>query len=252
MENKDIEQLEKYLLDRMTPEERSELEQRLEREPGLQREKDHLEKTILAIEYNVLQNKLKEYSIPADDHDSGKTTQRRIVEERQTGRRGRIINWRLIGMAASILLIGWVSYLLLNRDSFSKADIDAIFYSDPGLPTVMSKVDRYAFYDAMVDYKVGRYEEAIEKWEHTSGVGQDTLDYYKGMAWLNMGEWKMAGQSLAKLPGSSPLKEKADWYFIRVYIELGEYDKAEQQLLKVSRNREGYQEIEAFLAQKTE
>src|SRR5690625_7778443 len=68
-----------------------------------------------------------------------------------TTRAARIRPLQFWMVAASILLIGWVGYLFYsNLNMKPDQHLENIFYSDPGLPTVMGENDRYLFYDAMV------------------------------------------------------------------------------------------------------
>ena len=248
MENKDFELIEKYLLGKMSEEERQLFEERLAFDADLREEKEHMEEYILAIEYDHLKEALESYRILGEE--AGEESSSSQKEDATRGARIRPLQYWMV--AASILLIGWVGYLYYSN-LYMRPDqhLEKIFYSDPGLPTVMGENDRYLFYDAMVDYKAGEYEAAIGKWSEISEVGRDTLDYYTGMAWLNMKEWKKSEDVLKQLPEDSSLKDKANWYLVQIYIELGEYEKAVQALELVPDTREGYQEVQEFLSSKT-
>jgi len=247
MENKDFELIEKYLLGKMSEEERQLFEERLASDTDLREEKERLEEYILAIEYDHLKEALESYKIMGEEMTEEESSSRNV----DTTRAARIRPLQFWMVAASILLIGWVGYLFYsNLNMKPDQHLENIFYSDPGLPTVMGENDRYLFYDAMVDYKAGEYEEAIGKWSEISEVGRDTLDYYTGMAWLNMKEWKKSEDILKQLPEDSSLKDKANWYLVQIYIELGEFEKAVQALEAVPDSREGYQEVQEFLSSK--
>lgn len=247
MENKDLKLLEDYLLGRMDEEERVLFEKRLEHDSDLQKEKQLLEEIVLAIEYDSLKETLDHYEIPKEQSLKGFTSS--PSASKRNG--ARIIKFRPWMVAASILLIGWVGYFLYsNLNSGTGSDLEKIFYPDPGLPTVMGETDRYVFYDAMVDYKAGEYMEAIDKWSGISDVGRDTLDYYTGMAWLNLEKWEEAESLLQQVPEDSSLKTKADWYLVRVYIGLGEFDKAMRTFEGVHTSQEGYQDVKEYLSSK--
>lgn len=248
MENKYFELLEKYLLGKMSDEERRIFEERLKSDADLETEKERLEEYILAIEYGNLKETLSQYKI-SEEEMSGE--ENFSFPDDAPADKTRILNLRPWVVAASVLLIGWAGYFLFsNLNSQPDLHFEKIFYSDPGLPTMMGGNDRYLFYDAMVDYKAGEYEEAIGKWSEVSDIGRDTLDYYIGMAWLNLKEWEEAEQFLQQIPAESSLKNKSDWYRVRIYIALEEYEKAAQALEKVPENREGYQEVKTYLSSK--
>lgn len=248
MENKDFELLEDYLLNKMSEEERGLFEKRLETDEDLRKEKELLEETILAIEYGALKETLDQYKISGKE---GSNEENSSSDGASRSNGARIRNIRPWIIAASVLLIGWAGYYLFsNLNPNPDLYLENIFYSDPGLPTVMGETDRYLFYDAMVDYKAGEYREAIDKWSGISDIGRDTLDYYTGMAWLNLKNWTEAENFLQQIPENSSLKMKADWYLVRIYIETGEFDKAAEALEGVPESREGHQEVREYLSSK--
>ena len=81
-----------------------------------------------------------------------------------------------------------------NRLSPNEKLYNEFFTPDPGLPTVMGENGDYSFYEAMVDYKHGDYNEAIKKWERQlfQKPKNDTLNYFLGSAHLANGNSKKA------------------------------------------------------------
>src|SRR5690625_7185236 len=67
MENKDFELIEKYLLGKMSEEERQLFEERLASDTDLREEKERLEEYILAIEYDHLKEALESYRIRGEE-----------------------------------------------------------------------------------------------------------------------------------------------------------------------------------------
>lgn len=246
MDQKDFELLEKYLLGRMSPEEVSLFEIRLENEPDLSAEKQQMEDALMAIEYSALEDTLENLEVPYRADDGGKE----VNERAEPSKRGRMISMRMISVAASMLIFGFALYFIVQKLYSPGVDFQKVFYKDPGLPTVMSGTDRYLFYDAMVDYKAGKYEEAIGKWNRTRDVGRDTLDYYTGMALLNLDKRSEALDLLTGIPESSPLRDKAGWYRVYILIRQGTYDRAAELLQTLPDTFEGYEEVKEYLSKK--
>ena len=253
MEN--FEFIENYLLDRMTPQEKDTFEHRLQQEPELQRDLQELKDMVLAVEYKALKDTLTGFSIPLPMEDAHpEAGEARVVsmtgkpgsEHRQT----RMIPVRWLSLAATLVLGALALYFLVDRNEAAANLLVEVFYPDPGLPTVMSETDRYLFYDAMVDYKAENYEVAIEKWSRTTEVGQDTLDYYTGMALLNQGQWQAAEELLNSIPTDSPLKAKADWYRVYTLANQERYNDALQLLESLPATFEGYERVRNYLLQK--
>lgn len=246
MDQKDFELLEKYLLGRMSPEEASLFEIRLEKEPELSAEKQEMEDALMAIEYSALKDTLGDFEVPYEADETGKG----VTGGAEPPKKGRIISMRMISVAASMLIFGFALYFIVQKMYSPGVDFQEIFYKDPGLPTVMSETDRYLFYDAMVDYKAGKYETALEKWQNTSDVGLDTLDYYSGMALLNMGNWEEARVELEKVPEESSLYDKSNWYRVYILLYQKEYEAASTLLTEVPDTFEGYQNVREYLSKK--
>jgi len=121
---------------------------------------------------------------------------------------------------------------LINRAGGSSGSSYAsAFEIDPGLPTPMSETSNYNFYDAMVDYKMEKYEVAIMKWQKEGGkIGADTLSYYLGMAYLNSGNLKEANTRLQTVPASSSFSDLAKWYQVKILLDNGNIDDAKNLL----------------------
>jgi thioredoxin-like negative regulator of GroEL len=126
------------------------------------------------------------------------------------------------------------------------------FFPDPGLPTRMSETQNYNFYDAMVDYKMEKYEVALQKWENVKeGIGADTLQFYQGMALLNLGKNEEAKSKLSEVPQSSDFKNLADWYLVSLYIKSGKFSEAKALMGKIPSNiNSNYKAIQSFLETK--
>lgn len=217
MEN--FELLEKYILGDLSSEEVKSVEARLEQDAGFRKEYSELKDLIVSIESKGLEESLRERRIPEETSSTGK-------EIRMVGKKK--YNFRIYTIAAAIaaLLIGgwWIYGLQSERYS----PLAEVFYTDPGLPTKMSAAtDHYAFYDGMIDYKMGDYSEALKKWSAiTTGIGQDTIGYYQAMALLNLTRYSDAMALLNEIPETSDLYEKAEWRKLEIYIREENYEEA--------------------------
>lgn len=246
MKQEDFELLEAYLLDRMDLAEKVALEDRLRADPELAAVCSELEEQIQAIGYASLKEKLADYEI-TENHGAS------IIDLRQRTVSTEKIHpmWARIGsIAAVVAILGSAIFFIVKTYSDRGPDLNEIFYQDPGLPTVMSATDRYQFYDAMVDYKAGKYDLAIEKWSEVRDVGKDTLDYYTGMALIGL---EMASEALDRLemvPDNSLLTDKARWYRVGLLLRLDAYEEAEALIETIPHTFEGYDQIRKFLSQK--
>ncbi len=152
-------------------------------------------------------------------------------------------------IAAAIVLIVSSTGLILWQQTREKDLYARYFQSDPGLPVVMSSTDAYSFYDGMVSYKEGQFNDAIAKWE-TIGRMQgysDTLQYYVGMAHIQIAKYTEAVTPLQAVAenNESAFHEKATWYLALVYIKLGDKASAARWLKSIP----GYEQATLLLAE---
>jgi hypothetical protein len=240
MENFD--KIESYLLNRMDPDERAAFESEMQQNQSLRDEVEEMRSFILSVEYAGLKDSLKSYSIERDaaDTQGDSNTSGKIVP---------LFSRRIVAIAASIAVIIVAGTMIYNSVYKTGSSLDHIFYPDPGLPTVMSETSEYNFYDAMVDYKMGKYELALEKWNKHTGVGADTLAYYKAMAHLNLDNWQEAEGLLLSLPAESAFSQKAKWYLVYSAVQQGDTSEARSLLLQLPDTIHGYQTVDKMLNQ---
>lgn len=92
--------------------------------------------------------------------------------------------------ACVAVLLFWGGFKFLNRTGSNQEQNEQLFAAhftpDPGLPTTMSASDNYEFFNAMVSYKQGNYQKAIEVWQTLikEKPSNDTLNYFIGVAHL--------------------------------------------------------------------
>lgn len=240
MDNFDL--IERYLLEKMTADERTSFEERLQNEPELRNEKDSMAELILGVESFGLKQSLKGRKI--GDSSEGKVVG---IKPKST------FSIRKLAVAASIAAIFFCGWWFLQPNVSSDDQLLAkAFVTDPGLPTRMSETSNYDFYDAMVEYKMENYAKAIDLWTTSrSNIGVDTLNYYLGMAHLNQGNYTLAAIELQKVKAESALSSKAQWYQLSILIKEKNYVEAKTVIKNLpSSIHPAYNEVSKFLEKK--
>ena len=169
----EFEQIENYLLNKMTNNEQLIFENNLKIDSELREKVGACKILIDAVEVQSLKEKMDDFH---NDVSSN------VISLSKTRRK-----WQSFAMAASIaVLIGLSGFWFLNNNSKNQKLYAKYYKPDPGLPTVMSTSSQYDFYDAMVNYKRGDYKLAIEKWKLLlkQKPQNDTLNYFIGVAYL--------------------------------------------------------------------
>ncbi|MHA7130512.1 tetratricopeptide repeat protein [Algoriphagus namhaensis] len=150
-----------------------------------------------------------------------------------------IPSW-LWGVAASvaILLVGWLGFQKLFSDP-NQVLFEAYYQTDPGLITAMSGTDSYEFDRGMVDYKEGKYQEALARWQPllSENPESDTLLYFVAMAQLETQDTESSQQYLEKLIAleSSAFEPDAQWYLALILLQKGEVERAQSLLSALDR-----------------
>lgn len=234
MLQEDFENIEKYINGSLEGEALELFEKQIKNNPELAQ---NIEKE------GLLQDAIEEegFRIALDDFHTSLTKQASVEE---TSSKGKVISLRFwmkyAAVACVAILITWGGVTFLTNTSQNKNEqlFATHFKPDPGLPTTMSVSDNYSFYEAMVSYKQGKYEEAIVKWEVLlkEKPKNDTLNYFLGVANLANGnedeaitflQWTTEHQESYFLPD-------AHYYLGLANIKKGNLSKGEQ-LLKLSK-----------------
>ena len=148
----------------------------------------------------------------------------------KTPKTRKLPQW-IYAVAASItlILVGWISFQFLFVESNEKL-FTTYYETDPGLITAMSGTDSYEFDRGMVDFKEGKYEEALALWqplleENPTG---DTLLYFVAMANLELENYSESQESLELIIKGNPseFKQDAEWYLALLYLRNGQTEKA--------------------------
>ena len=213
-ENKDIsqelfEEIERYLSGAMNPEERNTFENKLQNDSKLKEEVEVQRELILAVEIGSMKNDLEE------------------IHRKSFSAQKKHTFW--YGIAASVIVIFSIGIWFVNQES----DTDKLFaqYSitEPGLPVPMSATSDYDFHDAMVDYKIEKYDTALLKWEKLLLVNpeNDTLNYFMGASHFNLEEYNEAANYFKTVRNQpqSPFYDKSGFYLILSWLKTEEFEK---------------------------
>lgn len=210
------EQFERFLLNQMTDNEACEFNKKLDANPEFEAQFLEFKALFEAVEENALHQMINEIHSELDGTKPGiKMTRSR----------------RFLYLAASLaIVISLGTFILYNLSNSGKRLYKKYFIEDPGLPTVMGESSNYNFYEAMVYYKHGDYEKAINIWEqlHKQKPGNDTLNYYLGMALLVNNDEIQAIQHLNKVNEvERSVFKKENYYALGMaYLKINEKDKA--------------------------
>lgn len=172
--DEEFEELESYLLQTMTAENRQSLALRIDKDPELAAKLSEVNQLITAISETELRGHLDIL------HNSS------FKKSDQSAIRSLFFKWIAVAAAAIIAVV-----VILNLNTSGNEKLFAKYYhADSGLMTSMSPTDEYDFQVAMIDYKTGKYKDAIEKWEllRKGNEGNDTLNYFLGSAYLALGD----------------------------------------------------------------
>lgn len=169
-----LEIIERYLNGSMTTQELKDFNQLLELDNEFKTKVEDVQTMLKGIEAQTLKEQLDEFheAIP-------KTTVKTSISSKV-----RFLNFSKIAVAAALFLaVGSIWFFSTPENEKLYANY---FKTDPGLPTTMSSTNNYDFYDAMVNYKHGDYNIAIDKWKilQEQKPDNDTLNYFLGVAHL--------------------------------------------------------------------
>lgn len=140
---------------------------------------------------------------------------------------------KIIALAVSMtLIIGFAFYYFLLQNK--QALYTQYYKPDPGLITAMGSSDQYEFQKAMVEYKNGEYNSAIEAWKNQlkTNPQNDTLLYFLGAAYQANRNKDSAASYLLKVANfpNSAFHNDANWYLGLIYIQNKQKDKAVEYL----------------------
>lgn len=132
-------------------------------------------------------------------------------------------NFKYISIATPFALI-IVFLWFFNRTHSNETLFNSYFFKDRGLDSSTNSTNQYAFNDAMVDYKYGKYDEAIKKWTIllNKKPKNDTLNYFLGVVHLiNKNEMKAINYlKIASEIPKSMFTNEANFYLGLSYLKI--------------------------------
>lgn len=151
------------------------------------------------------------------------------LRERQ-GRRSGFGFGRFPMIAASLAVLISLGLWFTLGPSANEKLFNKYFTADPGLPSVMGTGENYAFQEAMVQYKLGHYGTAISRWEALlpEHMGNDTLNYFLGSAYLAKGEAQKAIDYMERVgsQGETAFGTDVQYYLALAHLKLDQGPKA--------------------------
>lgn len=215
----EFERIEAYLNHSLSEEEAVAFEKRLENDKAFSEKVENIKIIMAGIETQALKEQLDTFHNQFTSEENNTTH----FESKL-----RYLRWRRIAVAA-IVIIAAGSLWFFNMNSNERLYTE--FYSpDPGLPTTMSSNDNYEFYNAMVSYKRGQYEDALKTWNNQleTKVDNDTLNYFVGSALMANQQENKAIPYLQKVAtqDNSVFKNDAQYYLGLAYLKNNQKEKA--------------------------
>ena len=140
--------------------------------------------------------------------------------------------WKAM-LIAAVFVIAAGSYFWLGGSNNDKL-YDEYFTLDPGLPTTMSTADNYEFSKAMVSYKQGNYQTAIDSWKNLKmqNATSDTLNYFIAAALLANKQESEAIPFLQGVleQGDSAFKNETYFYLGLAFLKADNIEEAKEAL----------------------
>src|SRR5690554_4709369 len=204
----EFERVERYILGEMLAEEKRSFENEMNENPSLKDVVEENRLLIQTIETGALREKLEH------------------IHQKKFGSkpmRKSIITW--FAVAAGIAFLIAVGISIIELGSVEEKIFAEYTTTDPGQPVPMSSTDSdYMFQDAMVDYKAGKFDRAINKWSGilTEDPESNILNYYIGSAYFNLEKYSRAVQffEIAANQETQEFSAKAQWYLILSQLKL--------------------------------
>lgn len=220
-----LDTIERYLNGTMTNDEHSMFEEQLTNNPDLKQQVEDIRLILFGVRKAVLKSKLNAF------HEGIKKTH--AEEKKET--KVRTLYYKRFAVAASVaLVIG--SFWLMNRTPRNEKLFSKHFTPDHGLVTTMSETKNYSFDDAMVNYKHGDYDLAIDKWKVLlqEKPANDTLNYFIGVTYLAKGDENSAIPLLTMVKNTkeSIFTNETFYYLGLAYLKANNLEAAKNNLSK--------------------
>ena len=216
----EFEEIEQYLFKEMPEEQMLSFTKRLDSDEEL-RDKVHTVRLIkIGIQEDQLARDLQRFNEGMKRSSSNDTPPKKGV-----------FPLKFLLVAASVLIIAALGIFLFFFNPGKEERLYTEFYKpDSGLISSMSSSDQYIFDRAMIDYKTGDYQIAIQSWDSLlkERPENDTLEFFLGSAYLAMDKYEEAITHFKKVAtqANSNFLEDANWYLGLSYLKTNKKDKA--------------------------
>ncbi len=234
-------EVEAYLTNRMSAEERLRFEQRCEEEPDLGASVDETQILLDGIRYAASARSKEEVLAQLQRYTGGE--EEREATRFEIGRftRSKQMNWSMVAIAASaLLLIGLGLFLFNNVRPASPDQIFAEYYETfPNLEVrnvrgSQSQLDqRWQAYRAYDQEDFEEAERLLGDWT-SSEAGTDADLFYLALTQMELNKWESALQGLQKVDeAGGKYAMEAKWYMGLTYLKLDQKEKAKAALQEV-------------------
>ena len=216
----ELEEIEQYLFGKLPENQLLSFTKRLESDGDL-RDKVHTVRLInIGIQEDQLARDLQRFN-----EDLNRSPQNQNVPKRN------IPSIQFLLAAASVLILAAIGVFLFFVNPAKEERLYSEYYKpDSGLISSMSTSDDYIFDRAMIDYKTGEYQSAIQSWNSLlkERPGNDSLEYFIASSYLALDNYEEAITHFKKVTtqGSSLFEADANWYLGLAYLKLKQTDKA--------------------------
>lgn len=211
------EEIELFLSGKLEPSAEAIFKNKISEDGSFEKKVAHVRQVILGIREAALSSELR--NVPLSGHHH-------LATRKPSGKKF-FIGW-MSGAAAAIVILALLYFGLFKKSEeklFAK-----YYYPDSGLISTMGASDKYAFDVAMIHYKSGQYQKAIEAWKALlkPGISNDTLNYFMGNAYLAMDETQQSISYLTEVTKdtASVFRKDAEWYLGLAFLKSGKKDEA--------------------------
>lgn len=204
MSPEELERIERYIQNDMTPEESIQFESQASNNQILKDKINEVRLLLLGVQEASLTAKLEDFhtNLDAQNGDS------------QTNKIFPFKKWLLAAAMIAVIAIGF--WLLIDSFNANENLYSKYYKADPGLLSAMSFSDNYQFDRAMIEYKTANYDSALKNWETLliANPKNDTLHYFIGASYLALDKNEKAIQNFEEVLKiqTSYFFSDANWY----------------------------------------
>lgn len=214
----EFEELESFLLGTLKPEEQKIVEQRIASDGNYASKLNEVKLIITGIR----ESELKKHLQALHQNES-------VIRKRSPVRR---MYFRWVAVAAIFVL---VITLALGVFTNKNDKLFAKYYQpDVGLMTTMGATDHYNFDVAMIEFKSGKYKDALIKWQELrkGNENNDTLNYFIGSSYLARDSVNESIPYFNQVidAENSTFKSEAYWYVGLALLKEGKSKEASQMI----------------------